>query len=124
NKKDQVSVVYGYQTFRYANVFQGNLSTQLVNALWGHRISGRMDLVLGGGPQFTRSSSPLFGTNTRISGSGRASLRYRFPLTSVGLSYDHYNTSGSGFFVGAMSDIARVTASRPLFKVWNVTADV
>jgi len=124
NKKDQLGVVYGYQTFRYPSVLQGNLNTNLVNVLWGHRLSGRMDLVLGGGPQFTRSSSPLFGSNTRISGSGRASLRYRFPLTSVSLSYNHYNTSGSGFFVGAKSDVARLSASRPFFRVWNVTADI
>ena len=133
NRKDQIGLVYGYQDFRYPSFIGTSFDTNLVNVMYGHRISGRMDLVLGGGPQLTHIRtcvSPLPGiqcvpeSNSRLSASGRASLRYRFPKTSVGLYYDHYNTSGSGFFVGAESDVARVNVSRPIGRVWDATADI
>ena len=123
SRSDQIGVLYGYQQFKYPNVLSGNVSTNLVNAIYSHRISGRMDMSLGGGPQFTKINSPLFGNNTRVSASGRASLRYRFPRTSLGLYYDHYNSSGSGFFVGAKTDVARLTATRPISKNWVGTGD-
>ncbi len=55
---------------------------------------------------------------------GEARLRYQLPKVSLQASYEHYLTSGSGFFAGAQSDIARLDASRPLGRVWNVFADI
>jgi hypothetical protein len=134
NRKDQIGLIYGFQEFRYPSSIGSSFKTNLVNLLYGHRISGRMDLVLGGGPQLTQThfscppasicSAALLGTKSRLSGSGRAMLRYRFPKTSVGLYYDHYNSSGSGFFVGASSDIARLDVTRPIGRVWTGTVDV
>jgi hypothetical protein len=133
NRKDQIALVYGYQDFRYPSSLGTHFNTNLVNVLYGHRISGRMDLVLGAGPQLTHIHSCTilpFSTqcvpvsSTRLSGAGLARLRYHFPKTIVGLSYDHHNTSGSGLFVGATSDVARVDATRPLGRVWNGTANI
>ena len=124
SRKDQLGVVYGHQDFRYPNAAFSNFSTDLFNALYGHRISGRLDLVLGGGPQITHINNPLFGSFTRVSFSGRGELRYRFPKTFVSLLYNRYNTTGSGLFTGATSDVARVTVSRPVRRVWNTIADV
>jgi hypothetical protein len=111
-----------------------------------------MDFLIGAGPQFTQINmltpvqDPLNPDHTfppcvigsirptlvvdcpakdlRISAAGRASLRYRFPKVSLDLSYEHYITSGSGFFAGAESDIARLTASRPLGRIWSITSDI
>jgi hypothetical protein len=129
NRKDQIAVVYGFQAFRYPGRSGSSFDTQVGNVLYGHRISGRMDLVIGGGPQLTQitslsgpTSSPS--TSSRLSMSGRASLRYRFAVTSVGLHYNHYNTSGSGFFAGASSDVARFTVTRPFGRRWTANWDV
>jgi hypothetical protein len=133
NRKDQIGLVYGYQDFRYPSFIGSRFDPNLLSVMYGHRISGRMDLVLGGGPQLTHIRtciSPLPGiqcvsvSNSRLSGAGRATLRYRFPKTSVGLSYAHYNTTGSGLFVGATSDVTRLDASRPLGRVWSGTANI
>jgi hypothetical protein len=56
--------------------------------------------------------------------SGRASLRYRFPRSSVGLSYERLNTNGSGFFLGATSDVVRLSVARSLSRLWDVNGDV
>jgi hypothetical protein len=124
NRKDQLALVYGFQAFRYPSSVGSAFNTHMVNLMYGHRISGRMDLVLGIGPQLTDINNPLLGSSQRLTLSGRASLRYRFPTTSVSLQYDHYNSSGSGFFTGAASDVARLSASRPFGRLWNASADI
>jgi len=124
NRANQVALVYGYQNFRYPNVTAGDFQTHLFHVLYGHRISGRMDLVFGGGPQITEIHSPVSGNSNRISASGRASLRYRFQVWSTSLSYSRYNSSGSGFFAGATSDLVRLTASRTVGRLYDLSTDV
>ena len=124
NRKDQVALLYAFQDFHYPQVGGGSFLTHVVHVLYGHQISGRMNLVLGVGPQLTMVNSPLLGSTRRLSVSGRASLRYRFPRTSLGLSYDRFNSNGSGFFLGATSDVARFSVSRPLTRLWTVTGDI
>jgi hypothetical protein len=123
NKHDQLGIVFGYQDFRYPVEVAGSFNTYLVNVLYGHRISGRMDLVLGGGPQVIYLSSTGSGESRRITGSGRASLRYQFPRTGLEITYFHYTTSGSGFFAGADTHTARVNVSHPLSRDWTINAD-
>jgi hypothetical protein len=124
SRRDQVGIAYGYQVFRYPGIGGTNFNTQLVHLLYGHRISGRMDLVLGGGPQYTQLNTAQTRSNTHLSASGRAMLRYRFEKSSVSLSYHHYNTSGSGFFTGAKSDVGQITYTRPINRLWDMLADI
>lgn len=123
-RRDQIAVIYGFQDFRYPGLGGQSFTTHLWHVLYGHRISQRMDFIAGGGPQLTRLNNPFFGSTTQLSLSGRASLRYKFPKTSLGLSYDHYNTGGSGFFPGAKSDIVRLALARPLTRKWDAISDI
>jgi len=147
---DQGALVYGYQRFQFSTgaSFQGHV----IQLMWGHRISGRVDFLIGAGPQITEINNLLApvsnptSANTippcvlggalpnlvlecptsdlRLSTAGRASLRYRFPKVSLELSYYHYLTNGSGFFAGAESDVVRLTASRPVGRIWSVYSDI
>jgi hypothetical protein len=108
---DQGAVVYAYQDFRFSGGFP--FHTDLVELMWGHRISGRMDFLLAAGPQFV--DLPGFA----VSVSGRGRLEYRFPKTTLTLAYDRFITSGSGFFAGARSNIARLEVTRPLGRIWS-----
>jgi hypothetical protein len=142
---DQAAIVYAYQNFDFS-VSGAAFHVQIAQLMWGHRISGRMDLVVGAGPQLTsihdvqqecsvllvppaqcgNFDGLLLTTTldtTRLSGAGRASLRYKFPKTGVALTYQHRNTSGSGFFAGAQSDIVTLSANRPLSRIWSMTFD-
>lgn len=142
----QVAVVYGYQAFDFS--VQGTaFHSHVVQGMYGHRISGRMDLMLAAGPQFTfidtqsavcsNSTYPLLfcqllgGTlipvtikNTKIGAAGQARLRYKLPRTSLDLWYQRFETGGSGLFAGAQSDIVRLSAERPLSRVWNLFTDL
>jgi hypothetical protein len=124
SRKDQIALLYGYQAFHYPASVGINFNTQLFNVMYGHRLSGRMDFQAGAGPQFVQINSSSTGSSNRISASAHLVLRYRFPTASLNLTYDRYSTSGSGFFVGATSDIARLDASHQVGRKWTLNADL
>lgn len=141
----QVAIMYAYQGFDF-NVSNSAFHTHVIQLMYGHRISGRMDLLVAAGPQFTQLAmgctvlDALVGVpecslnqngapvgsipDNRIGVAGQFRLRYRFPKTMFELSFDRYETSGSGLFAGAQSNIGRLTVSRPLSRVWNAFADM
>jgi hypothetical protein len=147
--KDQIALAYAYQGFNFSTVGTA-FHSNLIQVSYGHRISGRMDFMISAGPQFTHISSnepvctflglplnvPLnqctpFGgtfevfaeTANHIGAAGRISLRYRFPKTSFTLSYQRYDTSGSGIFAGSESNVVQADVQRPLSRVWNLFSD-
>jgi hypothetical protein len=150
NAKDQVALSYGYQGFDFTTVGTA-FHSNVIQLMYGHRISGRLDFTIGAGPQFTHiDANPpvclsIFGeldvplgdcttdggvittvhtSANHIGAVGRISLRYRFPKTSVSFSFERYDTSGSGIFAGSLSNIATLSARRPLNRVWDMFSDV
>ena len=142
----QVALTYGYQDFNYS-VSGMAFHSHVIQAMYGHRISGRMDFLIAAGPQVTMIDSesavcsnpglpldvcqlfggtliPITNKNTKLGVAGQMHLRYKFPRTSFDLSYQRFETSGSGLFAGAQSDIARLTVNRPLSRVWTVFGDI
>jgi hypothetical protein len=124
SRRNSIAVVYGYQSFRFPGIGAGTFDTHLAHLVFGHQVSGRMELILGAGPQVSQLHSPTLGNNNRVAVSARATLRYRFPRTSVSLSYNRFDTAGSGLFAGASSDFVRASLSRPLSARWQAMADV
>ncbi|HST10685.1 MAG TPA: hypothetical protein VLL05_09930 [Terriglobales bacterium] len=123
--KNQVAVSYGFQAFHFPGVEGAdNVTSQVVQGMFGHRVSGRMDLVIGAGPQWTRIQDPLFGTTNRLSAAGTFTLRYQFRVTSAALSFERFDTSGSGFFAGAVSNIARLQLERRLGRRYTANASL
>ena len=123
SRRNSLAVAYGFQEFHFPTIGGGGFETHVVHVLFGHQISGRLDLLLGAGPQYTILSSPFTGSTKRLSASARASIRYRFPRSSVSLSYYRYNSACSGFLAGAESDVVRLTVTRPFGHRWNASAD-
>lgn len=122
--KDQIGVQYGYQHFEFPQGGAGSFDSQVFHLVYGHAITGRLSFVIAGGPQITILGGSSQSPSTRsISGSGRLSLRYRFEKVGLTASYDRLNTSGSGFFYGASTDLVRVGASRRLGRIWTAFGD-
>jgi hypothetical protein len=125
SKKNQMAVLYGFQSFHFpSEVGAENVSTHVVQAMFGHRVSGKMDLIMGAGPQWTRTQDPVSGTTNRLSVAGHFTLRYQFRTTAAGLSFDRYDTSGSGFFAGSVSDIARLQLEHKLGRHYSANASL
>jgi hypothetical protein len=119
---DQAALMYGYQGFNFS-VAGLAFHSHVVQLMWGHRISGRMDLLIAAGPQITSVNSGT-GADLRLSVAGRASLRYKFQKMALGLSFERFITNGSGFLPGAQSTIGRLSVKRPLGRVWDGFADL
>jgi hypothetical protein len=124
--KDQVAISYGFQDFHFpSTVGAENFTAHVVQGMYGHRISGRMDFVLGAGPQWTRFSIPGGGgADSRLSVAGRASLRYRFRVASVSASFERFDNNGSGLFAGAISNVAHLSATRSFGRKVTGSADL
>jgi hypothetical protein len=142
----QAALMYGYQNFSFSAVGT-SFHSHLIQLMYGHRISGRMDLLIAAGPQITdiglsESACTVFGASIancsadggtvmttvfgdrRLGVAGRARLRYQFPKLSLEAQYERFETSGSGIFAGAQTDNAVLSASRPLSRVWSLNADL
>jgi hypothetical protein len=127
NRRDQGAVVYGFQEFVFPLAAGGKVDVNAVNLRYGHTITGRLNLLVGAGPQYVSIYSPQPGgsiTQKRLSMSARARLVYKFPRTSLAASYEKYTSSGSGFFAGADTQVVRVSVHRPLGRTWEFSGDV
>jgi hypothetical protein len=129
NRHDQVGAVYGFMQFRFPQDVGGQIDAHIANLRWGHTISGRMSFIVGAGPQYivieipAQPGSPASSV-TRWSANGRAVLRYRFPRTSVALTYEKFVSAGSGFFAGSDTQAARLGAIRPIGHTWELYGDL
>lgn len=123
SRKDQIAVLYAFQEIHFPTSGSGTVQAHVWNALYGHRITGRLNLTLAGGPQLVTLKTSVGSTST-ISGNGRALLHYMVTArTNVQIQYQHYVTPGSGFFAGANSDVARVSLSRVFGRHWTAMTD-
>jgi hypothetical protein len=59
-----------------------------------------------------------------LSVAGRFSLRYRFHDFGSSVSFERYDTSGSGFFAGAQSNTARANFDRKLGRRYTANASL
>jgi len=142
----QVAVAYEYQSFDFS-VAGTAFHTHVLQGMYGHRISGRMDLLLGVGPQFTfidttsdacsdstippqycvpfgGALTPVTIKDTRLGLAAQARLRYRLSKSSLDLRYERFETSGAGLFTGGQTDMVSFSLDRPLSRVWTVSTDL
>jgi len=76
-KADTLGVQYRFSGYRYIANPQA-IDDQVVQFMYGRKITGRMALRLFGGPDVTTFRVPVNSSTNRVSGSGGASLTYAF----------------------------------------------
>jgi hypothetical protein len=109
--KDTLGVSYSSSLIGFGGSANGDtVITHSVQAAYGRRITGRLALQVSGGPQIISSS------DTRTSWTSQAGLTYGLRGGSVGVSYGHYVTGGSGVLAGASTDNLGVFLSRQLSR--------
>lgn len=123
NRRNTLAVSYLYGDFTFPSAGTGSFQTHVIHLLYGYQISGRMSLVLGGGPQYLIFSNHTLAGNNRLTFSARAGLRYRFPKTSIGVNYNRYVSGGSGFFAGSETDLFGLSITRPISRTYNFLVD-
>lgn len=146
SRHDQIAFVYAYEQLHFPGTSAGSLNVNLWQIEYGHRLSGKLDFVIGGGPELVHRSQPeeeiqniptglpCLNTGSALScvdvkssfltGSAQVSLRYKASArTNFSLSYMRYVSSGSGFFGGAKTDAARLSINHAAGRHWNVLLD-
>jgi hypothetical protein len=150
SRKDQIALVYAYEQLHFPAAAAGSLNVNLWQLEYGHRVSGKLDFFVGGGPEWVHRSQPeeeLLGAATGVpcvgptgapagllacvnvkssflTGSAQASLRYRMSArTNLLFTYQRYISSGSGFYGGANTDSARFAVSHTLTRRWTMLVD-
>lgn len=129
-RKDQISLLYAFQEYHFPEVSAGTVDSHVVNVMYAHRVSGKLNLVLGGGPQLLEVHHPpilLFGvfqinvpTTRIITGNGNATLEYIVSnQTHVSVMYQHYVSNGSGLFAGATTNAFRSQVSHIFGRRWT-----
>jgi hypothetical protein len=143
----QIAAAYGYQGFDFTVVGTA-FHSHVIQGMYGHRITGRLDLLVGAGPQFTDIGTactvfdaPPLGSNpncslgqggvalgviptTKVGVAAQARLRYRLSKSLLDLRYERFITSGGGLFAGAQTDLVRFDVEHPLSRVWSLSVNV
>ncbi len=123
SRKDQIGLQYAFEEFHFPRAGSGTINAHVWNALYGHRVTGKLNLTLAGGPQLVIIRNPIF-TSHAISANGTLSLAYTISSrTHAQLMYQRYVTPGSGFYAGANTDAARVTLNHMLGRRWTASGD-
>jgi len=143
-RSDQIGVLYAFQEFHFPQAGSGSLNAQVWNVLYAHRITGKLNFVIGGGPQIVDVYSPkhvifvqLFpppfpplplevaaSTTRNITGNGTATLNYIVSSrTRAQVLYQRFITPGSGFLPGANTNAIRASVSHVFKQRWTGVGD-
>jgi len=122
--RDEIGFASGFQDFHYPRAGVGGFESFSERVQYSRQISGHLQFAVSGGPQLVILHHPGSADSHRVAASGHALLTYHFVRTTLSVSYNRHITSGSGFFAGATSDIARFIVQRPVRRRWEVTADL
>jgi len=114
---DTLGVQYRFSGYRYIGDPQA-INDQVVQFMYGRKITGRIALQLFGGPDVSTFRVPVSNSSSRVSGSGGANLTYALNRGSLGLTYNHGISGGSGVFTGANTDQLQLSLGRQLSREW------
>jgi hypothetical protein len=131
SRKDTIAVLYRFDAFRYDHIAQ-SINDNSVQLSYARRVTGRLALQLSGGPDVAFSETPITGTSSASTGttgssmdSGKttqffwdlaSSVSYNVRRTTLGMSYNHGVTGGSGVLAGAITDNVSSSANRELTR--------
>jgi hypothetical protein len=137
-RSDQIGVLYAFQELHFPNRSSGTIEVHVWNVLYGRRLTGKLNLTAGGGPEILQVRTPPFtflllgiipitipgSTQRSLSGSGHVTFSYILSArTSVNLGVSRYVSTGSGFLAGANTDAARLSLSHTFARRWGSDID-
>jgi hypothetical protein len=120
---DTLGVQYRFSAYRYIGNPQA-IDDQVVQFMYGRKITGRIALQLYGGPDVTTFRVPVNSSTNRVSGSGGASLTYALKRGSMALTYDRGISGGSGVFAGANTNQLQFNIGRQLSREWAASLNL
>ncbi len=133
SRRDQIGLSLAYEEFHFPGVTAGHIHAEVGQLVFAHRISGKLNFVLGGGPELVNTHEtiafsvpgiitiPLTVSDRFLSGSARVLLTYSVSQrTSFNATYMHFINAGSGVFGGASTDAVHVGVNRAISRTWHM----
>jgi hypothetical protein len=121
-RKSSMGLSYQGGIFRYGST-EGNFTNHVVTVLYRRTLSERLGLQLGAGPQINVFTYTPTGQNSDVTWQASGLLNYQLKRSSLGLSYMHYTSSGSGVYYGAQTDDLGLYFATALSRMWSMNAD-
>jgi hypothetical protein len=121
---NSIAFNYSYGQNNFSNSSEG-LYSHTLTAAFGRKITGKLALSVGGGPQIAEIRNGPGGNSSTTSWSGSASLTYgpRPRNVSYSLSYSHGLTDGSGVLFGSESDTVGGGVHFGFARFWSVSVN-
>jgi hypothetical protein len=123
--QNTIAFIYRFDQDRY-NFTAGvpTINNHTAQLSYGRRVTGRLAFHAAGGAEFSSYPASILGltgpsasSNLYITWSANAGLTYALERASVGLTYSHWVSPGSGVFYGALTDQLSGSITRQLSRV-------
>src|SRR6266481_6153662 len=124
SRRDTFAVVYRFNDLWYSGL-PVSIRDNVVEAAYERQLGERLLFQIGAGPEVTfihdANLSLTAPSETRVSWAVDSLIRYQV-RRDVGVSagYDHFLSSGSGVFLGAITDRVFAGMSRQLSRAWTM----
>ena len=118
NARNTITFALSSSDFGYSTGIS-SFSNHSATAAYRRTLTGRLSVIIQGGPQISHFSSPLTGSSNRYSWMLRSVVRYVKTRNDLNLIYLHHITEGSGLLVGASSDALLAQVGRTLTRRWS-----
>jgi hypothetical protein len=129
SRRDTFAVVYRFNDLWFSGL-PVSVRDNIVEGAYQRQLGERLLFQIGAGPEISFIHAPnLTGTTasseTRVSWAVDTSLRYQMGRdVDLSAGYDHFLSSGSGVFLGAITDRAFAGVSRQLSRAWTLNVTV
>lgn len=129
-REDTIALVYRFNDFWFG-ALPISIRDHVVEVAYQRQLGQRFLLQVGAGPEISLiHDAALIGalpgtplpSDNRVSWAADAALQYRLRRVTLTGGYDHFLSSGSGVFLGAITDRARLGYGRQLSRVWSLNA--
>jgi hypothetical protein len=118
DSKDTIGVLYRFTAYRYLGLPQA-LNDHILEAAYGRRITGHLNLQLFVGPELTTFREPFEGVTRHIAPAVGAALRYAWRSNNVTADYRHGISNGSGIEIGSNVYQVQTGVGRLLSRHWS-----
>lgn len=118
--QNSFSVEYLFDALRFGGNTE-SINENVIQATYVRHIAQRWDIRIGAGPDISLIQGSAVPSDTFASWRLNASLTYHVERTSVGVTYTHMLTGGSGVFLGSETDSLMASVSRQLTQYWTAS---
>jgi hypothetical protein len=118
--KNNLALTYDHNLTTFTGV-SSRLESDLVQAAFGRKITGRLAFQIAAGPQLLHFYHFGLSNTKQLTWSASSSLSYERPRTTYSLSYFRGVSAGSGVFFGSRMETVTATGRRELTKRWSAS---